>query len=78
MRRHVRDGLHPRDSRYSSIQGFRLFSAMWSAKRGAAEADADLVCQPGVLWMDVNATLAEKGALKAQNITLLNVHLTLT
>lgn len=26
------------------------------------EADADLVCQPGILWMDVNAALAEKGA----------------
>lgn len=65
MRGHVGDGLYPRDSWYSSTWVFRLLNVMWSAKRGAVEADADLVCQPGVLWMDVNATLAEKGTLKA-------------
>ena len=27
------------------------------------EADSDIVCQPGVLWMDINATLEEKGSL---------------
>ena len=25
------------------------------------EADADLVCQPGARWMDINAMLKEKG-----------------
>ncbi len=26
-----------------------------------SEADSDLVCQPGARWMDINATLKQKG-----------------
>lgn len=34
------------------------------------EADGDLVCQPGAKWMDINATLEEKGMIYVPSFNL--------
>ena len=54
--RHVGNGQDHRDSRYVRHQ--LNIDCLTSFH---AEEDSDLVCQPGVGWMEINQTLKEKG-----------------
>lgn len=48
--------------RINGANTFRYFDLVkTNATRIRTEADSDLVCQAGASWMEINATLKEKG-----------------